>query len=281
MTVNTDNTKIDSNTLSQAMERLDAQLQRYPQLAVAVSGGVDSMTLAAVAHDVLGERLLLVHAMSPAVPLEATARVQDCSEQYGWALKMVEAGEFADQQYLSNPVNRCYFCKTHLYARLQQVWEGPIASGANLDDLGDYRPGLLAASEKQVVHPLIDAQISKAMVRAIAAHKQLGNIAELPAQPCLSSRVETGIAIDANDLLFVHRIEQFLIKSLGPGDIRCRITAAGVRVEVPVELQLKNKVAWPQMRLELQQRIEADGRTLAEVTDYSRGSTFLHPVSSL
>ena len=88
------------------------------------------MTLAAVAHDILGERLLLVHALSPAVPLEASERVQDYSLRLGWNLKIVEAGEFADEQYLSNPVNRCYFCKTHLYARLQQVWEGPIATGS-------------------------------------------------------------------------------------------------------------------------------------------------------
>ncbi len=75
-------------------------------------------------------------------------------------------------------------------------------------------------------------------------------------------------------------LEQFLTQSLGPGDIRCRITAAGVRVEVPVELQLKNTALWWQTHRELEQRIEADGRILAEVSDYSRGSAFLHPVSS-
>lgn len=269
--------KIDSKALSNAIDRLCEQLLRYPQLAVAVSGGVDSMTLAAIAHDVLGDRLMLVHALSPAVPAEASARVQNYAAVHGWVLKVVEAGEFADEQYLSNPVNRCYFCKTNLYARLQEVWAGPIASGANLDDLGDYRPGLLAASENKVVHPLIDARIDKSMVRAIAAHKQLDEIAELPAQPCLSSRVETGIAIDANDLLFVHHIEKFLTQALGPGDIRCRITASGVRVEVPDELQLKNKANWQQIYRELKQHVQIQGRVLVGVSDYNRGSAFLHP----
>jgi len=271
-----DYSPIKSDSLSQAIDRLCTQLRQYSRLAVAVSGGVDSMTLAAVAHEVLGDRLLVVHAKSPAVPLEASVRVQEYAVRQGWALKIVEANEFGDEQYVSNPVNRCYFCKTHLYARLQEVWEGPIASGANLDDLGDYRPGLLAASEKQVVHPLIDAQITKALVRAIAAHRHLDDIAELPAQPCLSSRVETGIAIDAKDLMFVHRIEQFLTQSLGPGDIRCRITAAGVRIELPAELRQANEAAWPQVRIELERRIKADGRHLAELSDYTRGSAFVH-----
>lgn len=270
------NTTADPAHVTDALQRLCTQLQRYPRLAVAVSGGVDSMTLSAVAHDVLGERLLLVHALSPAVPAEASHRVREYSERFGWALKLVEAGEFADEHYRANPVNRCYFCKTHLYDRLQDVWDGPIASGANLDDLGDYRPGLLAASEKNVVHPLIDAKISKEIVRAIAAHKQLNDVAELPAQPCLSSRVETGIAINAADLMFVHRIEQFLTKSLGPGDIRCRITAKGVRVEIPSGLREGNESEWSQVRLELEQLVKADRRVLVEVSEYSRGSAFLH-----
>ena len=233
------------------------------------------MTLATVAHEVLEDGLLVVHAVSPAVPVDATARVEDYASRRGWALKVVKAGEFDDDQYRRNPVNRCYYCKTNLYARLQQVWQGPIASGANLDDLSDYRPGLVAASERQVVHPLIEAKITKPMVRAIASSLQLDDIADLPAQPCLSSRVETGIAINADDLIFIHRIERYLTRQLGAGDIRCRITASGVRIEVPAELRALHAQAWPQIQQELQRATLAEGRTLSGVGDYQRGSAFL------
>lgn len=255
------------------LSRLSQVLAAYPRLAVAVSGGVDSLTLASVAHSVLGSKVLMVHAQSPAVPGEATRRVRDLSKRFSWPLQCIDAGEFADERYRANPVNRCYFCKTNLYARLRDVWNGPIASGANLDDLGDYRPGLLAAKEKNVVHPLIEANITKASVRRLAAHMQLGDVAELPAQPCLSSRVETGIAINADDLFFVHRIERYLTGVLGHGDIRCRITADGVRIEVPDSVQTDGNTPWLR---ELEQRVHAEGRTVSEISTYHRGSAFLN-----
>jgi uncharacterized protein len=258
-----------------ALVRLETTLVRYTRLAIAVSGGVDSMTLASVAHSVLGNETLIVHAMSPAVPAEASERVSVYAQRFGWPLKLVDAGEFADDRYRSNPVNRCYYCKTNLYARLQDVWDGPIASGANLDDLGDYRPGLLAASEKQVVHPLIDACIDKSTVRAIARYRHLDDVAELPAQPCLSSRVETGLAITAADLVFVHRIERHLANVLGTGDLRCRITAAGVRIEVPEPVRQEYAAQWPSLCAQLERLIAEDGRTLAGYTEYHRGSAFL------
>ena len=143
-----------------------------------------------------------------------------------------------------------------------------------MDDLGDYRPGLLAAKEKNVVHPLIDAGIDKPMVRAIAHRLALTDIAQLPAQPCLSSRVETGITINPDDLLFVHKIEKFLVRELGPGDLRCRITADGVRVEVPQQLKDQHS-SWPQFYASLSKLIEDEDRELTEVADYQRGSAFL------
>ena len=265
----------------QALSRLEGQLTRYPRLAVALSGGVDSMTLAAVACRVLGERVMLVHAVSPAVPEEASDRVREHAQRLDWPLTIVEAGEFSDDRYRSNPVNRCYYCKTNLYTRLRQVWDGPVASGANLDDLGDYRPGLLAASEKEVVHPLVDAAIDKQMVRAIARHHRLDDVAELPAQPCLSSRIETGLAINAADLMFVHRIEAFLSTVLGPGDLRCRITAAGVRIEIPEDTRVAHENQWDCLSLELERRIADDGRRFAGYDSYRRGSAFLHKPGEL
>src|SRR5262249_24880781 len=124
------------------MTELEAILANLPSLAIAVSGGVVSMSLAHAAHRVGGPRLLVVHALPPSVPAQAAVRVRDHANRFGWRLTEVDAGEFADPEYRANPVNRCYFCKTNLYARIAHVTEGPIASGANLDDLGDYRPGL-------------------------------------------------------------------------------------------------------------------------------------------
>jgi len=267
-------------TVTSTLETLQDHLRTYSSLAIAVSGGVDSMTLATVASAVLNERALLVHAESPAVPPEATGRVRRYAKQAGWRLTVVSAGEFDDDRYRDNPVNRCYYCKSNLYQRLSEVWPGTLASGANLDDLGDYRPGLLAASERQVVHPLIECNIDKAMVREIAAYLQLQEIADLPAQPCLSSRIETGIAIDADDLAFVHRVEKFLANSLGTGDFRCRVTAKGIRVEVPEwvseDLISNHTALWDQTVQDLENIIHSDGRVLAGISDYQRGSAFLH-----
>ena len=89
----------------------------------------------------------MVHAASPAVPAEATARVRAHADRYGWALTLIDAGEFADSRYRTNPIDRCYFCKSNLYARIAGIFAGVILSGTNTDDLGDYRPGLKAAGE--------------------------------------------------------------------------------------------------------------------------------------
>lgn len=269
------NTISDSGSANAHLAALRNVLTGYERLAVAISGGVDSMTLAAVAHHVMGERVMMVHAVSPAVPPDATARVQTQAVESGWSLKIVDAGEFSDTNYRKNPVNRCYFCKSNLYARVQEVWKGHVASGANLDDLGDYRPGLLAAREMQVVHPLIEAGIDKRGVRNIASALGLSSVAELPAQPCLSSRIETGIAINADDLMFVNRVEKLLQQRLGAGDIRCRVTADGVRIEVADELRRNNDSLWASVCQEVSDLIAQSQRTLVGFSDYERGSAFL------
>ncbi|MDQ0346547.1 adenine nucleotide alpha hydrolase [Ancylobacter vacuolatus] len=217
-----------------AVMRLARVLDRFPALAVAVSGGVDSLTLASFAHS-HGVRLRVIHAVSPAVPAEPTARVRQLAAAQGWDLTVTGTGEFDDPRYRDNPVDRCYFCKTNLYDRIAGLTEWPIASGANLDDLGDYRPGLIAAAERRVVHPLIEADMTKADVRALARTLGLGAVAELPAQPCLASRVETGIAIAAGDLAFVEVAERRLSALIGGGTLRCRITHQGVAVELGEE----------------------------------------------
>jgi uncharacterized protein len=251
------------------MALLDTILADLPGLAIAVSGGVDSMTLAHAAHRIGVPGLMVVHALSPAVPEEATARVRDHAARFSWRLIEVDAGEFADPDYRANPVNRCYFCKTNLYSRISHVTEGPIASGANLDDLGDYRPGLIAAAEHRVRHPFVEAGMEKSAVRALARSFDLGDISELPAQPCLSSRVETGIAISAADLAFVARMERALAPHVAVGtDLRCRVTHAGIVVEAAATDETMRQIAAT--------LCDAEQRLFLGFRPYRRGAALLH-----
>lgn len=262
-----------------ATTRLLAALHDCGEVAIAVSGGVDSLTLAAFAHRHLGERAVMVHAVSPAVPNEATERVKSLAEERGARLALIDAGEFADEAYRSNPLNRCYFCKSHLYDAIRRRFDLTLLSGSNLDDLSDFRPGLTAAAERGVRHPFVEAGLTKARVRELARHLGLGAVAELPAAPCLSSRVETGIRIEASVLALVDALEAELRHAVSPRTVRCRVRQRGVIVEMD-EASLS---AWPaEARLEWTERIAARARAAGlkggvgfEV--YRQGSAFLRP----
>jgi uncharacterized protein len=204
-------------------------------LAVAVSGGVDSVTLATFAHRADGSRVEIFHAVSPAVPGEATERVKRLAADHGWRLRIVDAGEFTDANYLANPVDRCFFCKTNLYGCIARQSDAQILSGANLDDLREYRPGLEAAKRHSVRHPYLEAKIDKRAVRLLARDLGLGALSELPAAPCLSSRVETGIAIRPEVLKAIHAVEQSIAKEFPAGIVRCRVRAKGVVIELDPE----------------------------------------------
>ena len=224
------------------MQQLHNVLARHGQLAIAVSGGVDSMTLAVIACR-LNPATEVFHALSPAVPELATARVRTYAKQFNWHLHEINAGEMDDPDYQRNPANRCYYCKSNLYSSIGRHTSLQIASGTNLDDLQDYRPGLLAAEEQQVVHPLVEALISKNAVRQLAASLGLVELSELPASPCLSSRITTGIAIDADLLPLIDQTEEAIRKLLvatdSNSDIRCRIrnTGIAIQLEQPTLLQ--------------------------------------------
>jgi uncharacterized protein len=262
-----------SASVRQALARLVESLDRHDRLAIAVSGGVDSMTLAHVAARLSRTVTTMFHAAGPAVPAAARARVEAHARREGWNVRVIDAGEIADARYRANPVDRCYYCKSNLYARIRMLTADTIASGTNRDDLSDFRPGLRAAEERGVVHPYVESGIDKDAVYAIASELGLGDLERLPAQPCLSSRVETGIAIDEADLAFIDRVESHLADAFG-GDavVRCRVTHRGVVIELGAandasHADLARRIAEAACR--------ETGRAFAGVRPYSRGAAFL------
>lgn len=231
------------------------------------------MTLAHVARRYSRAATTVVHAVSPAVPGEATARVRAHAQAHGWTLRLVDAGELADADYRRNPVNRCFYCKTNLYGQIRSSTGLPIASGTNVDDLGDYRPGLAAAKDHDVVHPFVEAGIGKRQIYAIAEAHALHDLAALPAQPCLASRIETGIAVDAPSLRFIEDAERELAALLPTaGSIRCRITSAGVVIEcatLPAGDDRQRVERW------VAAHCVRAGRQFAGMRPYRRGAAFL------
>lgn len=214
------------------IQRLAGLLEDLAPVTIAVSGGVDSMTLAILAGRTLSDRATMFHAISPAVPPAATRRIEDTARRECWNLRLVNAGEFADEDYRRNPYERCFHCKKNLYATLASSVPGTILSGTNLDDMDDFRPGLRAAERFSVRHPFVDSGLDKAAIRRICRDLGYPEIARLPAAPCLSSRVQTGLRIEAGVLGFVDRVESTLRQTVGPGAVRCRIRPDEIAVQL-------------------------------------------------
>jgi uncharacterized protein len=260
------------------LEQLQSVLAQIRTMAIAVSGGVDSVTLALAAGRSECE-FTVFHAVSPAVPAKATERVRSFARSHNWVLREIVAGEFADASYIANPYNRCFYCKSNLYGAIRAHTAATIVSGTNLDDLNDYRPGLRAAEGFAVRHPFVEAGIGKRDLRMIARSFGADDLAELPASPCLSSRVETGFAIRADVLAAVDRIEQWIAGRISTSTVRCRIRRASVTVELdPVSFAELGAV----------ERDEIAGRAKAELpasfadaridfAPYRMGSAFVNP----
>ncbi|MFC1481675.1 ATPase [Candidatus Neomarinimicrobiota bacterium] len=231
---------VDLSNSDPRLQQLTSLISDMGQCIVACSGGLDSLLLATVAHRTLGSDCLIVHAVSPAVPVTDTQRVRDVGAAEGWTIQTIEAGEFTDEQYLSNPVNRCYFCKSHLYAALLPLAQAlkagnadyaAILSGANTDDLGEYRPGLDAAREQGIRHPYVESNLSKDDVRELATILELP-FANLPASPCLSSRIYTGTRVTPERLAAIQFAEGWVKETTGLAVVRARLQADQMLLEL-------------------------------------------------
>jgi pyridinium-3,5-biscarboxylic acid mononucleotide sulfurtransferase len=204
---------------------------------VAFSGGVDSSLVAAVAARALGPRALAVTAVSPAVATGELDGARHVAAAVGIAHETIATDELARAGYRANGPDRCYFCKTELYDALAALAAergyATLLSGANADDAGDWRPGLRAAAEHGVRHPLLEAGVTKAQVRALARELRVPS-ADKPASPCLASRIPYGTAVDPQTLRQIDRAER-AVRALGFPVLRVRHHGIMGRIEIAAE----------------------------------------------
>lgn len=208
------------------------------RVVVAFSGGVDSTFVLKVALDTLGpDRVLAVTGRSPSVSADEFDAACRLARELGATHEIIDTNEFVDPNYLANPTNRCYYCKTELYTRLHdllaQRGDAVIVNGVNADDLADWRPGLKAADEHRVRAPAAEAGLTKADIRRLSAELGLSTH-DKPAGPCLSSRLPYGEAVTPEKLRMVERAERVL-HELGFRECRVRHHGAVARIEVPAD----------------------------------------------
>jgi pyridinium-3,5-biscarboxylic acid mononucleotide sulfurtransferase len=209
---------------SERYERLRGLLRSYGSCLVAYSGGVDSVFLAYVAHDVLKDKALAAIADSPSLPRRELEEALSLARQFRFPVRVIRTREFENASYLANPDNRCYFCKHELFSELAPLAKAEglavIVYGENASDIGDYRPGAQAAAQFQVRAPLKEAGLTKADIRSLSTELGLPT-AEKPQMACLSSRVPYGEAVTPAKLSMIEQAENVL-RDLGFYDVRVR-----------------------------------------------------------
>jgi pyridinium-3,5-biscarboxylic acid mononucleotide sulfurtransferase len=213
-----------SSVATTKLDQLRALLQSYGSCLVAYSGGVDSVFLAYVANETLGDRSLAAIADSPSLPRRELQEALDLAERFKIPVRIVHTREFENPEYLANPTNRCYFCKSELFTELAPLARkqgfAVLAYGENASDQGDFRPGATAAAEFQVRAPLKEVGLTKAEIREFSA--QLGlPTADKPQMACLSSRLPYGERVTPEKLKMIEEGESML-RDLGFHDVRVR-----------------------------------------------------------
>jgi uncharacterized protein len=219
--------------------KLVETIRSYESVAVAFSGGVDSAVVTKAAQLALGAAAVAVTAQSASLADGELDEAKSVAEQIGIRHEVIKTDEFQNEEYLANPSNRCFFCKTELYtqlaSRLDALGVDVIANGANLDDTGDHRPGMQAAQDHAVRSPLIEAGLRKPDIRELAQFWDL-SIWDKPAMPCLSSRIAYGVAVTPDRVRRIDAAERYLKELLNIDELRVRLEANELaRIEIPLE----------------------------------------------
>jgi len=221
-------------TLLQKRSDLVNILEQMRSVIVAYSGGVDSAFLAAVANEALGRKALSVTAVSPSLAPSELDEATDLANRIGLNFMTIETNEIDRPDYQANNPDRCFFCKDELYTHLVRFAEeesfDSIVNGTNVDDLGDYRPGIEAAKQYGVRSPLVEAELTKDDIRALSRDMDLPTW-DKPAQACLSSRIPYGTTVTVEALTKIAKAEQFL-RSKGFKQLRVRHHETIARIEI-------------------------------------------------